>query len=345
MILSKYSILLGITNIRVLQKIKYFSRQLECSLINYTSEMHEYILRRIVLFVWSDLCSSANDDIPSIDFVKNRDFDKAGLSDSDFEPKRKVWASVLTEWEVENGGDLNNLLIDFVTNGYFYTEELDVAVKQYVEKQIKMEKDGLNNKAWSLFENSFDDNQDEFVELLVDSFNYGCNGLDVSDADRAVNILRSLGLHDKASEVIQGFIDSGVSRGIDFKKFKQLNSDNSLDVELRKRLLMSYQEGVGVDDLKNTLMKLVGSASITSSDEEILALSSKEIYCEVFRNTKGPELKHIVTTALKFARLEDDSDSNLNGVKKVKGALIELASSSKMNMLRVKKYGVDVSEN
>jgi hypothetical protein len=79
-----------------------------------------------------------------------------------------------------------------------------------------------------------------------------------------------------------------------------------------------------------------------SQDEvQVLAEGSEEQYYQLFKRTRGDELHKIIQCCLRFETISLDENMKEIG-KRAKASLFRIGNESRLNALRVKKYGINI---
>lgn len=91
---------------------------------------------------------------------------------------------------------------------------------------------------------------------------------------------------------------------------------------------------------KDILLKIARTSGWNPEDITVLTKISTDEYYNLFKETKGDELRVIVSQGLKFASFRD-SDTNMQAIStNVEEALKRIAKESALNKERVRSYGI-----
>lgn len=337
--LSAFTVSLGIKNIRVLTKIgKYIDLAIGC-FEGTEPELKTQLLQTTALFSWAYYCSTHDEDIPSLDFIESAEsiyhVDSKKLSD-----KEKLWKNILLGYSFVKVDALDREIGKLVRQGYLDREKFKLSMNYVNEEVINHKKNNSYRSAWNNFHNSFSDNQQLVIQQLFDAFILNIHQVTPGDLDGLVNIFKMLGEKEKASDVIEEFISK---RKGDIELFNPDNFDFNRelkDEELVNRFKTIYFKEKPSATIKDVLERISGQNGWNNEDIEILSNSTEEEFYTYFKGLDGPNLTPHVSTCLKFGGFSNGSEKMESIASKAKAALIKIASESKLNEIRMRKFGI-----
>ena len=334
---------LGIRNIRILKKIE---RLVDLGIPlakDFEPEITDQILHSIALHSWCFYCSSTNDNVPNLDFVLKKGYTLFGIGDDkDESEKEKNWKAMLHDYNYQLTDEVDHILADAVKTGYFNDDEfIEKASKK--NKEIKAAKsEGSFSNAWDLYHHSFDNNTEEVVNTLYESFKTNCRHISPTNLQGTVSLLRELGEEEKASELIDHYIDNRSDQINLFDLDKSNTFGDIKDAEIVEKFDQKYSTSVTTESAKDVLKRLAGQNGWNQSDEVILANATVDEFYDIFKTESGPHLSSLVTTALKFRQFGNANERMQLIANKASEALQRIGGESEINKRRVKKFGVDV---
>lgn len=337
--LSVFTISLGIKNIRVLTKIgKYIDLAVGC-FEGTEPELTTQLLQTTALFSWAYYCSAHDEDIPSLDFIESVDsiyyVDSKKLSD-----KEKLWKNILLGYSFTRVDVLDREIAKLVRQGYLDREKFTIAMRDVNQQAINNKKNNSYMSAWDSFHNSFYDNQQLVTQQLYDTFILNVHQVTPNDLDSLVNVFRALEENDKASSVISAFISE--RRG-DIELFNpdNFNFTRKLkDEEIISRFRTIYLQEKPGRTIKEVLERISGQNGWNDEDVEILSDSTEDEFYQYFKGLNGPNLTSHVSTCLKFGGFSNGTGKMELIASKAKSALRKIASESKLNEIRMHKFGL-----
>lgn len=337
--LSEFTVSLGIKNIRVLTKIgKYIELAIGC-FDGTEPELKTQLLQTTALFSWAYYCSRHDEDIPSLDFIESVDsiyyVDSEHLSD-----KEKLWKNIILGYSFTKVDILDREIAKLVKQGYLDREKFEVAMSDVNQQVINNKKNNSYMSAWNSFHNSFSDNQQLVTQQLLETFILNIYQVTPGDLDSLVNVFRTLDENDKASSVIDEFISK--RRG-DVELFNPDNFDFNRkleDEEIIDRFREIYINEKPKRTIKEVLERISGQNGWSDEDVEILSCSTEDEFYIYFKALNGPNLTSHVSTCLKFGGFSNGSEKMELIAAKAKSALHKIASESKLNEMRIRKFGM-----
>ena len=341
--LKEFTTSLGIRNIRILKKIE---RLVDLSLplvSEFKSEITDQIIHSLVLFSWCYFCSNANEDIPPLEFVTNKGYEKNKDEKKKIENEKK-WKTILQSYNYQPTDELDMVLCEAVKTGYFVEADLKGKAKEKNEQIIASKSKGSFFDAWQLYHNSFYDNRDEVIQGIYQSFKDNCKYITPTDLNATVSLFRELGENKKTSELINLYIEKRKSETELFNMQENNLFGYIKDQEIINRFNDIYKNSVKTETAKEVLDRIAGKNAWNQSDEVVLANTLVDEYYKLFKSETGQHLSSFVTTCLMFGQSSDASDQQKEITKRVTEALKKIASESKINRRRVKRFGVDIRD-
>ncbi|WAB88328.1 hypothetical protein OSE17_06555 [Pantoea agglomerans] len=337
--LSKFTVSLGIKNIRVLTKIEKYIDIVLDFFEKTEPELTKQLLHTASLFSWAYYCSNHDSDIPTLDFIESP-VSRQHSSSKELTDKQKLWKNLLLSYEFTDFDKLDSIIAKLVRSGYVDRDAFKEVVAVSNKKVIEDKNNNGYRRAWDTFHNSFNDNQQLVVQQLYDNFLLNIHQLGTSDLDVLVNVLRDLDSGSKATELIDAFIserkgDIELFNPEGFNFVRQIT-----DTEILEKFSGIYKYEKPKRTIKDVLDKISGQNGWGNDDEEILSSSSEDEFYEYFKSINGSELTSHVSTCLKFGGFNNGSARMESIAVKTRAALKRISSESKLNEIRMKKFGL-----
>ena len=161
---------LGIRNIRILKKIERLIDLAMPLAKDYEPEISDQILHSLALYSWCYFCSNTSEDIPSLDFVTSKGYSIYGIGDDEENEIEKKWKTTLQGYNYQVTDELDLVLAEAVRTGFIIDEQFNDKAGNK-DQEIKAAKsEGSFSDAWRLYHDSFDENTEEVVNGLYESF-------------------------------------------------------------------------------------------------------------------------------------------------------------------------------
>lgn len=333
---------LGIRNIRILKKIERLVELSTPLVQQFEPEITEQVLHSLVLFSWSYFCSNANPEIPPLDFITSKGYTLLGIGDEEIGEQDKKWQTSLQAYGYQLTDDLDLIIADAVKTGYFIEDKLITKAKEKNEQIIASKSEGSFSNAWRLYHDTFNDNGDEVINGLYESFKKNCKYITQINLHGTVSLFKELGEHTKASEIIDLYIENR-KEDLELFNIDEINHFGDIrDQELIDKFNHVYNESKPQKTARQVLESIAGKNGWGGSDEMVLSNTSPDEYYELFKSEEGKHLSSFVTTCLKFGQFSNASVQQLKISKNATDALKKIASESEINKRRVKKFGVTI---
>ncbi|WP_335911911.1 MULTISPECIES: P-loop NTPase fold protein [Shewanella] len=335
---------LGIRNIRILKKIE---RLITLSLPlteGFEPEISDQVIHSLVLYAWSYFCSNSNEDIPTLEFITSKGYTLLGIGDEEVSEQHKKWQTALQAYGYQLTDELDLLLAEAVKTGYFVEEDFKEKASHKNQEIIASKSQGSFSEAWRLYHDTFNDNGDEVINGLYESFKANCKYITPSNLNGTVSLFRELGEDDKATEIIDIYIESRKDETELFNMKENNVFGDIRDPEVIDKFNNVYNQSVTTETAKQVLDRIAGQNGWNQSDEVVLANTTIDEYYNLFKSETGRHLSSFVTTCLKFGQFGNASDQQKEIANRATEALLRIASESEINKRRVKKFGVDVED-
>ena len=333
---------LGIDNIRILNKLEWFARQLAPYVKGYDPELEIKLLRTLCLFAW---CRYSPDDVsPSYDYVKNVGLNVLGLGGrATSTEQEKHWNAILQDYGYIYVDELDLAVGHLIEKGYIIKNEFSPAAKKMNEKIIAMKGEKSFEEAWDIYHNSFEDNGEEVVKQLFEALKKWVRHVSPINLQGTVKVLRELKGDTLANEAIEYYIDHRSNEKELFNLQEYSFSGDITDETIINRFKETFESGNKTPSLDEVIGRIAIEKGWTPEDEKILAAAMVEDYYELFKSIKGKHLSRQINACLRFG--DSTSDQHKEIANKTISALKMIGNESAINKMRVKRYGIHIDED
>jgi hypothetical protein len=335
---------LGIRNIRILTKIERLVTLALPLAEGFEPEISDQVLHSLALFSWSYFCSNSNEEIPPLEFITSKGYTLLGIGDEEVSEQQKKWQTTLQAYNYQLTDELDILLAEAVKTGYFVEEEFKEKASTKNQQIVASKSEGSFSNAWRLYHDTFNDNADEVINGLYESFKENCKYITPTNLNGTVSLFRELGEEDKASEIIGIYIENRKDETELFNMEENNVFGDIRDQEVIDRFNDTYNQSVNTETAKQVLDRIAGHNGWNQRDEVVLASTSVDDYYNLFKTETGGHLSSFVTTCLKFGQFGNASDQQKEIARRATEALRRIASESEINKRRVKKFGVNLED-
>lgn len=344
-ILKESSIKLNIKNIRLLKKIERLVMQILPSLDGYEQELTHQAVTSLVLFSWCYYCH-ISDGAPALDFVSTFERSFLGLEiEEDGNEEHKKWSRFIREYGYLNSDEFDVLLAKYIKAGYFIKDEIKETVEKKNKELLATKSTGSFREAWNLYHQSFDDNQEEVVSTLYESFKLNVKFISPGNLNGTVTLFREVGEIDKADEIIDLYIEARKTEIDLFNPEEFSIFSEKKDELLIEKFTNHYNSSLVIENAYQVLERISGKDGWNKKDEKILANTSVDEYYNIFKSSKDRRSRStFITTCLKFGQFGSANKDMVEISKRATEALKRIANESLVNKSRVKLYGIQIDD-
>jgi hypothetical protein len=333
--LAKNCKALGLTNIRVIQKIKRLAIRLEEILSGFRTEVLFQAIHSATLFGWSLYQPTT---APSIDFIKTFEpWAEAMEKDRTFSAEEKRERAILRSYNFNRIDEFDEVILRGVRSGFFDESQLKERAKTLDLQASTNQKHNELYEAWRLLRESFTVPADEVMERLEKAFRDGVQTASANDLGAIVNLFKKLGEQDRAKELISFYIEQHKENGRDFFDLKKHPFGSSLDdpdiLEAFAKIRSSFRLDRNPADV---LQRLGERQGWNPEDVECLAELSADEFLRLFKANSGPNLFAAIKLLLEFDEYTGPQSEDMKHISLcVSDALSRIADESEINSLRV----------
>ncbi|PKH86918.1 hypothetical protein [Colwellia sp. Bg11-28] len=333
---------LNIRNIRILKKIERLI-DLAIPLVNeFEPEILDQVMHTLVLYSWSYFCSNTDDDIPPLDFITSKGYVLLGIGDDEIDEQEKGWQTTLQAYNYQLTDDLDLMLAEAVKTGFFVENEVIKQSEIKNQQIIASKSENSFSYAWGLYHDTFNDNSDEVINGLYESFKANCKHITPTNLHGTVTLFKELGENHKASEIIDIYIENRREETELFDMDENNVFGDIIDSEVIQKFNNVHNQAVPLETAKQVLDRIAGKSGCNGSDETVLVNTTVDEYFCLFKAEQGRNLSNFITTCLKFRQFSKPTEQQREIANRATQALERIASESEINKRRVKKFGVSI---
>jgi hypothetical protein len=339
-ILSEYTVKLRIRNIRVLKKIERLADIIFQILPESEGLLERQIVHSLVMLGWCQFDTGANP--PTLNYVCEGSLTRRLDREKGTKPSEdeKRWDTIIEDYEFSHADDFDLALRKVVESGIVAEDEIQKAATIQQEEISRRESATSFEESFRPFHDSFADNEDEVCVSLVKGVEENLQVLSLKELDATVTMLRRLNRESEADNLTefavgrapQGFWTAADPFG------RTLLQDQALSNKA------SEMKAAAAPDF-NFERDLV-EASKTYNDERIARLAAEPVdrFVELFQAKTGKQQREFILAALEYRRISNATNEMRIVVNKAEEALRLIGSRSRLNAIRIEKYGIIISE-
>lgn len=335
---------LNITNIRTLKKIERMVNIIKPLVQDMEPEVFEQAVNLLVLFVWCHL-RAGDDSIPTLEYVESIGYKLFGLGASASIPEHeKVWNMKLQNYGFRYIDEFGSSLAMLVRSGYVTSQEF-ASVALGLDAHIKSSKATQSfSDAWSVYHDSFTNDQELVVMTIFDRTKENINHITPLDLNSAVQLFRELGDEERADELIEFYVESRKEDLEALNLSKYSFAERITDQKIRDVFEKVYTDAAVNESPREILLRLASSNGWNPEDEIVLASTAPETFYNIFKEERGAHLDSMVNACLQFGTFVNPSERQKQVASNAKVALRRIAGESRLNALRVSKFGINAED-
>lgn len=339
--IKKYTVSLGIKNIRILRKVASLTQLIQDAIGTLHINVMEQAVMTLVLLAWCYYDS--DDNKPSLEFIIEWNRMLWGFNEregKEEDPKRIAWAKVLQDYGLLHMDEFDRSIFKVIERGYL--EETG-----FVEEARKLDAQFRGNDleqsfsaAWGLFHHTFANNQAELVQALVDSFKMSVRHISPLNLSGTTMLLRQLGEGSVADELIDYYIEARSDEDSLFDLDNSPFSGDIRDPAVRDRFKNQFAKSHAALPLLDAVKHIAANNSWSQEHIAALEAAAEEDFYRLFKQEHGENLRAVVKACLQFEGWEDRKQIGLAA----RAALVRIGKESLLNAIRVRRYGITIEE-
>jgi hypothetical protein len=194
-----------------------------------------------MLFGW---CYYSKDgSAPGYEYVKDSSkFFLSQLKDKDKSDKELKWDSILRSYNYTSTDEFDLSLASVVETGYVDEGNLLEKAKKANDEIIANKSHYSFSSAWSLFHDTFENNEEELINTLTESFSQNARYSSPLDLNSTVGLLRELGKNDLANDIIEIYVKTNEDKNELFDLDRSTILGKITDRKLIQRFNQKYNE-------------------------------------------------------------------------------------------------------
>jgi hypothetical protein len=333
---------LQIKNVRILRKVANVVSSIEPAIKGKHPGAISLAIHSAVLLTWCYYDKTGQG--PSLDFVKNTTLLSSVKGRNKKEDKPEVkpeeaqWAVTLGLYKFLYYDDFDAAVVKVIEQGYLEGSGFEAAV---ISRDSDLRKGDLRQQfidAWSLFHNSFADNEKELVEALTKTFEAAAHQEGPSTLDAVVTLLRDLDQDERADQLIQHYMRVRSHEPAVFDLDQGFGRDVS-DKTLRAAFAVKLAVVTETVSLRAAVEHMVTSNGWTAEQMGALFLASADDLYQLFKGPTSVPVSKIVTICQRF-----NQPPNEHIAERTQEALLRLGKDCRLNRIRLRSYGLKVDD-
>jgi hypothetical protein len=337
--LSENCVKLGITNIRVIQKLKRLALRLEDLLKSYDETILWQAIHTETLLGWMIYQPT---EAPPLRALTEYD-PWAGALKKDNEPsaEEKAWKATFSAYKFSRLDEFDEVILSGVRSGFFdaaaLREQADV-----MALQIEANKTNAQfSAAWRKFHDSFDIEASVILSEIEQAFSAGVRQINPTDLSATVTLFKDLGEPERGKALLEQYMAAHPAEGRDFFDLAKRHFGNEVKDPDVRAAFKTRLDGIAVHiDPLVTLKRITENDGWNTEDVQALARLTVDDYIALFKGSTGRHVMPMVQTALKFGTYGNATNDMKKVTEVATQALRKIAAESKINEIRMRRFGI-----
>lgn len=332
---------LGIVNIRVLKKIERLANLLQFKLSSFDDCVLDSAIMTVVLAGWSVFQPQL---APSVAFLQTFGSDSLAIraADGKLSEDEEKWFGLLKDYGYVATGKLDKLILDGVVRGAFDDESLLNAARELHAQLIAGSRENSFSEAWNAFHGDLSVDDDQILDNIRQGALENLTIISVASMNGTVRLLREQGRNEQASDLIEKYVDANRgNQGFFNPDNIYLARDDVFDPPFAEAISAARAAYIDDRDPREVLVSMFERKGWDPEDIELLAKVTADQFQAIFESIRGADLRRSIKNAQLIGRQGDEASAKV-GIA-VQQALEQIARKSPLRALRLRRYGIDVS--
>lgn len=339
--LRERCIALGISNIRVIKRIERLVQRARAALKGYGPEILTQTVQTLALVGWIKF---SKEDAPPLELVRNpisrRMMESVGQRKEDEDPREAAWHALIDSYGFGGLDEFDQVLVEGVNKGFFDEVRLRQAaddLTRSVEKQSAAEQ---QRAVWRRFHDSFDGDEKDVGNDVFQTVYDNMQFVEVINLYGAMTLMKELDRHADADRLMDRYIElhKGDRRAFDIER-GTVFADQITDPDFIRVFAEQYASVEDTRDPISVMLKLAEEGG-NENDYRLAATVSVEDLVRELQKTNGEALARLINAGIGSDRVINARPSERELSAKMKAALGMIGDTSRLNALRVRKFGV-----
>lgn len=326
---------LGITNIRVIRRIRRFLSHIEPQLAGLHIGVTETVIHSMALLGW---CVFEPKLAPNLEQVQRYNRFSGLFSEKKSSLESKKVGQFLHAYGFGEFDEVDSILLAGLKAGAFEFSKLQAALAEMDQKLSKSDARQAIAKPWSILGESFDDVESEFKTALIESVEKYAADMSPGELDDVLSTLKELGDATSADRLLQVYMEAQVDRAREFFSLSSHTMSRPLDPKIVAEFDAKLATMPLTREPAEILRKIDKNKSWNPDDETFLSALSIDDYYNMLKGVRGDDLRSVVHAGLLFSEFQEKNPAHKEIGQNMKAALARLGSENGLNLLRVRPY-------
>jgi len=235
-------------------------------------------------------------------------------------------------------------LLDGIKRGFFNQDVLKGEAKKLDAMFKASDGEKTLEEAWRPFHDSFNANDEEVVVGgIMTAFRDNVQRVTPRTLNSIVKLLKDVGKPELAAKALKTYVEKRQDQADFFDLRRVPFGDEIDDLEVRTAFDEKYRAEKRQEPPAQVLLRIAKTDSSSEEDYILLARQTADDFYKLFKGQQAVNLSRIVRTAVGFERIGGDGHERRKQISaRAKEALVRIGKESRLNRLRVRKYGIQI---
>ena len=326
---------LGISNIRVIKKIERLVREIDAVVSDRSEAVKLQTAHTLTMLGWTKF---QPDLAPPFSFYATDSLSRYMEENAELSDEEVRWTAITEAYEFLYLDDYDAVLMDSVKTGIPDFDAIKAKAIEQDEAKTNRDARAAIEAGFRPFHDSFDDNLDEVVTSISEALTQNHRFVGLNELNESVALFKTLGRPDAAQGLLEFFEKHQ-------KSPEFWNPDNDplyrpvSDPDVRR--VSEHVKTTNVREFEPVSEILDAAASMNSATVKVVAerIGADDLY-HFIKERRGKAMRAIIHAGLAYRNISNASPDMRAIVGATTMALGRIGAESKLNEIRIKRYGL-----
>lgn len=332
---------LKIRNIRILFKIADLMKLIHPVIAHSCHEVLDQLARTLVLLVWLEYGDTDMNERPNLAFYQSwsrtlyslrKNHLPDGLSAQELE-----WDEFMSNFGISHLDDFDRAIYKVICQGYIEDSRIEQCAQQLNHSLTQSGERRAYTQAWSMIHESFADNEQEAIQSVVKATRERIHLISTNELDGTMEFLHRFDMDVVAKDLMEMFIAAHQQHTAMFNVDEYRHGRELCNQALIARFAEVYADATSKNQpsLEAAIRQMDEDEAFSGQNMQLVRQASQADFYTLFKSLNGPRFKARVQIALEYSQPASDETPSA-----AKLALQQIASESRLNAFRTKKFGI-----
>lgn len=329
---------LKIRNIRILFKLVELMELIHPAVAHFCQEVLDQLARTLVLLVWLEY-GDIDMERPNLAFYQSWNRTLWTIKQKNMADKcsaqELAWDEFMSNFGISHLDDFDRAIYKVICQGHLEDSKIEQCAHQLNLALTQSGERRAYSQAWNMIHESFDDNEQEAIQSVINATMERIHLISTNELDGTMVFLRQFDRDDVANELLELFIAGHQQHSALFNVDEYRHGLELHDPVLLKRFVEVYADTKSNPSLEEAIRQMDEEEAYTGQNMQLVRQASQADFYKLFKRLNGPRFKARIQIAL-YQSQQAGNDTT----SPAKLALQQIASETRLNAFRTKKFGI-----